>query len=288
MKLKNYLHFLRVNNYIKNVFIFFPFFFVLKFEKDLVLDTLNSFLFFCLLTSGIYILNDIFDIESDKLHPVKRNRPLAAGLISIKRGKQISLLLILISFIGIGLLNKASILYFSAYLSINLLYNFYLKKVAIVDVMVLGLGFVIRILVGSSVSDIPPSSWILAMTFLLSIFLGFSKRRADLLLPNQKANQRLNLKSYTEKGLNYLLVIISIIISVSYVFYTISDEVKQRWGSNYVFLTSVWVILGISRYLNVIFTKKEYYTPTSMISKDRILQLIVISWILTFFLIYWL
>ncbi len=288
MKFKNYLQLLRVNNYIKNVFIFAPLFFVLKFEKDLILDTFNSFLFFCLLTSGIYILNDIFDIESDKLHPVKRNRPLASGMISVKKGKQVAIGLVLISFLGIGLLNKASLPFFATYLVINLLYNFSLKKIPIVDVIVLGFGFVIRILVGSSVSDIPPSSWILVMTFLLSLFLGFSKRRADLLLPNQKANQRLNLKSYSEKGINYLLIIISIIISISYIFYVVSGEVKQRWNNNYVFLTSIWVILGMLRYLSVIFNKKEYYTPTTMITNDRVLQLIVISWILTFFLIYWL
>lgn len=283
-----YLRLFRVNNYVKNIFIFAPLFFVFQFDKTTVLSALYSFVLFSFLASSVYILNDIFDVKSDQKHPQKKYRPIAANHISIKKALWIAVILLLISIGGVLLLNHNVCYAFLSYLGINILYNLVFKKIPIIDVVVISLGFVIRIFIGSYSTNIPASQWILFMTFLLSLFLGFSKRRADVLLMLKTSDLKSNLKQYSKKGINLIVLVLGALICGSYLGYTLSAQVVERIGSTYVFITAFWVIAGIARYLKVIFTEQKYYSPTSVVIKDLFLQLIMLGWLVTFIIIFYL
>lgn len=284
--LKTYFKLFRVNNYIKNVFIFAPLFFVLKFDIETLLYTGVAFMLFNFLASSVYIMNDIFDLKSDRQHPIKRHRPIATNTISVNRATILSILLLAISLLGGYSLNRSTLIFFIGYVLMNVLYNLILKKIPILDVGVLAIGFVIRVMVGARVNHIPASSWILIMTFLLALFLGFSKRRADFLITEQIGYQYSNLKIYSLKTLQYIVIFIGIIICVSYFVYSISNEVAERWNSKFIVVTTIWVVLGIWRYLQIIFKAKEYHTPTSIVIKDLTLNLIMLAWGATFLIIY--
>jgi len=288
MKFKQVLRLFRVHNYIKNVFIFAPLFFVFQFDDATVFSAFYSFVLFSLLASGVYIGNDIFDVASDREHPKKKYRPIAAQQISIRVAGWIALLIILGSIAGAWFINPRVCYAFLWYLGINILYNVFLKKIPILDVVVISLGFLIRILIGSYATHIPASQWILFMTFLLSLFLGFSKRRADVLVMLEKGASKPNLKLYTQKGINTLILVLGGFICASYLGYTLSDQVVQRIGSTYVFVTAFWVTAGIVRYIKVIFTERDYYSPTSVVLKDHWLQFIMLAWVITFIIIFYL
>lgn len=282
---------LRVNNYVKNLFIFAPLFFDFQFDRVAVSMAIITFVLFCLLASGVYIFNDIFDLNADKKHPVKRWRPMASGLVSVKKGAIIGIVLIITSLLIALITNFKVFLTFLSYFVINAFYNLFLKKIPIVDVLVISSCFIIRIFSGSYATDIPASYWILIMTFLLSMFLGFSKRRADIILAknnqnNQNNQNKLNnIKIFSVTGINRILYVFVALICTTYIGYTISKEVVLRIGSSYVFLTSFFVVIGVLRYMHLIKSSKKYKDPTATVIDDWKLQSIIIMWILSFIIL---
>ena len=284
-RLKLYLKLFRVNSYVKNLFVFAPLFFSFQFDGHIILSAFIVFILFSLLASSVYIFNDIFDLESDKKHPVKKNRPLASGSISVKKGKVIAALLMIISLLTIIIVGHSLFYVFLSYLIINVFYNLHLKKVPVVDILIISFGFIIRILAGSYATNIPASYWILIMTFLLSMFLGFSKRRADIVLAKENGNGANNIKIFSLTSINRILIVFTVLICSTYFAYTISDEVVVRIGSEYVFLTNVFVILGILRYIQIIIKNKQYEDPTAIVVGDWKLQIIIFLWGLTFILL---
>lgn len=282
---KTYFRLLRVNSYVKNLFIFAPLFFNFQFDNSTIFKAFITFVLFCFLASSVYIFNDIFDQESDKKHPVKRNRPLASGAVSINRGKVIAALLMVISLLTVFVIDYGLFYIFSSYLVINILYNLYLKKVPVVDILVISFGFMIRIYAGSYTTDIPASYWILIMTFLLSMFLGFSKRRADIVLAKETGNGSKNIEIFTTTSINRILIAFTILICSTYITYTISGDVVARIGSKYVFLTNIFVILGVLRYVKLIRTSKQYKDPTTIVISDWKLQGIILLWALSFLIL---
>ncbi|MFD0862340.1 decaprenyl-phosphate phosphoribosyltransferase [Sungkyunkwania multivorans] len=282
----SYIHLFRVHQYVKNLFVFAPLFFVFDLSPDTIGKAMLAFLLFSLIASAVYIINDISDVYTDRAHPIKRFRPIASGAIAVPHALRITLFLLISGMIIAFLFDRDVFFVLSSYLVLNVLYTFWLKHVPVFDVLIIGLGFVLRILAGSYATDIAASNWILAMTFLLAIFLVFSKRRADLVLMQQEGqNSKKNLRLYSIKFLDSIMVFLGVVICVSYLFYTRDRLVIERYGNIWVLLTTPWVVFGVFRYLFFSRSHSEYIDPTSIILKDSWLQGIITGWIITFVVI---
>lgn len=285
MDLKLYIKLLRPHHYFKNVFIFAPAFFAFRFEWSIFKILFINFVLFSLMASAIYIINDIGDLEEDKQHPVKKYRPVASGKISVRSATFLSGILIIFSTIGSYLINIKFFYILIFYLFINLLYSFKLKHIAIIDLFIISIGFLLRIFAGSIPLDIHISKWIVINTFVLTLLIGFAKRRDDLILSGEGLKTRKNINDYTLEFLTYAVSVLSGVTIVIYILYTVSTEVIQRFHSEYLYLTSCWVILGIFYFLKIILVDKETSDPVEIFYKDLWIKLILIAWLLTFIIL---
>lgn len=273
----------RVHQYIKNLFIFMPLLFSFSYtDFDDNLNTLIAFILFSLLASSIYIFNDLMDVNEDKAHPKKKYRPLASGSVSTSSAKALILLLSLsslgISFVFNIELFAVMILYFA----LNIAYSLKLKHIAILDIFIIASGFVLRLFAGSAVTGIALSMWIILMTFLLAIFLALAKRRDDVLLSLDGQETRKNIDGYNLEFVNAAMVLMAGVVIMSYIQYTISRDVIERLDTNYLYLTSFFVILGIFRYMQITFVEQDSGSPTKVVIRDRFLKLTIFLWLVTF------
>jgi len=275
---------MRPQQYIKNLFIFLPLFFALKItDPALLINAVISFIAFSFTASAIYTFNDYQDIEEDRQHPKKKNRPLASGDISKSQAIVIMAVLGITGFSLMTILSLKSVGFMVTYVIINIAYSFYLKHVAILDVMIIAIGFVLRLFIGSTVTNIPLSMWIVAMTFLLALFMALAKRRDDVLIYLDTGKKmRKVIDGYNLQFLDTAMAIMASVVIVFYTIYTTSAEVVARVHSEYLYCTSLFVILGIMRYLQVTFVLKDSGSPTKIVLKDRFIQITLIGWILTF------
>jgi decaprenyl-phosphate phosphoribosyltransferase len=278
------LQLMRTHQYVKNFFIFLPLFFALKItESELLINAFIAFIAFSLTASAIYILNDYHDIEEDRQHPKKKNRPLASGAISRVQATVIMVVLFVASFSLIVPLSLPATVIVGIYVVMNIAYSLYLKHVAIIDVTVIAIGFVLRLFVGAAVTGIELSMWIVIMTFLLALFMALAKRRDDVLIYlNTGKKMRKVIDGYNLQFLDVAMAIMASVVIVAYTIYTTSAEVVERVHSQYLYLTALFVILGIMRYLQITFVQKESGSPTRIVLKDRFVQLTLIGWILSF------
>lgn len=289
--MKDIIKLLRVKQWVKNIFIFLPAFFGLKLlDIHTLINNGYAFISFCFLASSIYILNDILDKDADRKHPKKRERPIASGKISIKEAITVLVILLILSFIC-TLPIKSIELYIllSTYLITNILYTFWIKYIGIIDVFFIATGYVIRVLVGGVSGGIEINYWIIIMTFLLTLLLGFAKRRDDvILMQNNGERIRKSVDGYTLQFVDSVLGVTSAVTVVAYIMYTISEQTMQRYNSRYVYITSFFVLLGILRYLQITISFKKSGSPTEVLYKDRFLQLCILGWILCFAVIIYL
>ena len=275
---------MRPHQYIKNLFIFLPLFFALKITHiELLSNAFIAFIAFSLTASAIYTLNDYHDIEEDRLHPKKKYRPLASGSISKSQAIIIMSLLSIAGFVLMASLSLQAVAILATYVLMNIAYSFYLKHVAILDVTIIAIGFVLRLFVGSAVTGIPLSMWIVLMTFLLALFMALAKRRDDMLIYLDTGKKmRKVIDGYNLPFLDTAMSIMASVVIVAYVIYTSSPEVVERMNSDYLYLTGLFVILGVMRYLQVALVLKDSGSPTKIVLKDRFMQLTLIGWVLTF------
>lgn len=279
--MKNYLKLIRVEQYIKNAFVFAPLFFDSQFlNLDNLINVILAFLCFCTISSSVYIFNDYFDINEDKNHPQKRYRPLASGSISIQNGLVLMLILMISSITVSYLISIELFLVIISYLALNFLYSKWLKHIAILDVNIIAVGFILRIVAGSVVSDVVPSIWILLITYLLALFLGISKRRTDVILAENGNDVRKNIEGYNLIFIDVILGILASIIIVSYIFYCISPEVQLHYHSNLLYVSIIFVVNGIFRYLKLVFVDQSTYSPTKIVLHDRFIQFTILGWLL--------
>ncbi|MFY8181540.1 MAG: decaprenyl-phosphate phosphoribosyltransferase [Flavobacterium sp.] len=279
--MKNYLKLIRVEQYIKNAFVFAPLFFDSQFlNLDNLINVILAFLCFCTISSSVYIFNDYFDINEDKNHPQKRYRPLASGSISIKNGLVLMLILMISSITVSYLISVELFLVIISYLALNFLYSKWLKHIAILDVNIIAVGFILRIVAGSVVSDVVPSIWILLITYLLALFLGISKRRTDVILAENGNDVRKNIEGYNLIFIDVILGILASIIIVSYIFYCISPEVQLHYHSDLLYVSIIFVVNGIFRYLKLVFVDQSTYSPTKIVLNDRFIQFTILGWLL--------
>jgi len=281
--MNNYIRLLRPNNWIKNLIIFSPLFFAGEIHNILLLKySLLAFISFSLLASAVYILNDTIDIEHDRMHPIKKNRPLASGEISIIHA---SILGISLLILGLGLIYRISVngFYISLlYIGIMIGYCLLFRKIALLDIGIIALGFVIRLTIGSTVTGIPNSNWIIIMTFLLALFIALAKRRDDLLIPfliDDKIRESLN--GYNLSLVNSLITVLVPIIIVSYLLYCTADENMVRVGKN-LYITTIFVLCGFMRYLQLVYVNNLGGDPIKLLTKDKSMQLIMVIWLASF------
>lgn len=278
----------------KNGFIFLPMFFGGQLTSLYCWEqSLLAFLAFSFMASAIYCLNDLIDVKSDRQHPTKCKRPIASGAVKPWQAITVMLALMIVSvtltcFInGINRIHAVAIL--AMYACLNVAYCLKLKHLVIIDVFVIALGFVLRLIFGGKVCDIWLSPWIVSMTFLLSLFLAFAKRRDDyIILETTGIAPRRTVTRYNLEFLNQTLAILASITMVCYILYTVSPEVVARLGSQYVYVSAAFVLAGILRYLQVTIVDSQSGSPTKVIYKDHFIHTCFLGWLITFFSILYL
>jgi len=280
----NFLKLIRPHQYIKNLFIFLPLFFAGQVNNvELLIDALLAFTAFSLSASAIYILNDYHDIKEDQQHPKKKHRPLASGAISKKRAIGLMSLFFIAGVSLMGVISVKALMVLGAYISLNVAYSLLLKHIALLDVTIIAVGFVLRLFVGSMVTGISLSMWIVIMTFLLALFMALAKRRDDVLLfLNTGKKMRKVIDGYNIQLIDGAMMIMASVVIVSYLLYTTSVEVVQRLNSQYLYITALFVILGIMRYLQIAFVELDSGSPTSIVLKDRFMQITIFAWVLSY------
>lgn len=291
--MKTFLKLLRVKQWVKNLFVFIPLIFSGNlFSLDGLVKSAEVFVWFSLISSCVYIINDLRDRDADRLHPLKRLRPIASGKISARFAIVTAIILFILSIGGAiftfhGQLTVPAIIL--AYLVINLLYSFKLKNIAIVDVMIIAAGFVLRVLAGGVACGIWVSPWLVMMVFLLTLLVAFGKRRDDLIkMLSTGVTVRKSISNYNLTFIDQVLSILTGTVVVSYICYTLTPAVEERFGSPYVYLTSIFVIAAMLRYLQIVLVKEDSGKPTDIIYSDPFIQICGALWLLSFFLIiYW-
>lgn len=285
----NLLKLIRPHQWLKNVFVMIPMFFggSLLDPSD-IRASVVTFFAFSFIASSVYCFNDIIDVEADRRHPVKCKRPIASGAISVRSAWALMALMFLLSVGTVCLLDTYAHvinvgLVILVYYILNILYCSKLKQYAIVDVCIIAFGFVLRVLAGGFSTDIALSKWLVLMTFLLTLFLSFAKRRDDVLRMNDTGEPpRKNTIRYNTTFINQAITITASVTLVCYIMYTVSPEVVNRFHSDLLYLTSVFVLLGLLRYIQITVVDKRSGDPTKMMLRDRFTQCVVLLWALTF------
>lgn len=289
--MKNIVILLRPQQWLKNGFIFIPLFFDHKLMDWYCLcSAILAFFAYSFAASAIYCLNDLIDVEADRKHPKKCKRPIAAGVISKAQALLLVALCLGVAFAIASMLEGNAqwkvIGILGVYIVMNIAYCLKLKQMAIVDVFIIAVGFVLRIFVGGFATGVVLSQWIVLMTFLLALFLAFAKRRDDVVIyEDTGVLARKNVNRYNLPFMNQVIGVVSSITMVCYIMYTVDPEVIARMGSRYVYLTSVFVLAGIIRYLQLTIVDVKSGSPTKVLMKDRFVQCSIIGWIITFVLI---
>lgn len=290
----HYIRLLRPLQWLKNMFVFAPIFFSNNLLKwDLLWPTLVVFASFCLISSSIYCFNDLRDVEADRQHPKKCRRPIASGKVSVRGGYVMMMLCTIGAFALLPLTRSEATPYLyiieAAYWLMNIGYCIRLKQYAILDVTIIAVGFVMRVLVGGVATGIWISHWLVMMTFLVTLFLAFTKRNDDYRIFEQTGQKpRVSITGYNKTFINEATAIIASVTLVCYIMYTMSEEVIERMGSQKLYLTCIWVILGLLRYLQKMIVYGNSDSPTKSLVKDHFIQFCVLGWLASFFVIIYL
>ena len=285
---KHVITLLRPQQWLKNFFVFTPLFFDRHItDWHYAWPCIVAFLVFCLTASGIYCLNDIRDAEADSRHPVKRWRPVASGQVS----KGAAYVMMAVAWATAFALVAIFALYPLAstlllYIAMNIAYCLKLKQMALLDVLIIAMGFVMRIVAGSQASGIALSPWIVITTFLLALFLALAKRRDDVVIfQTSGIKVRKNVERYDLVFLNLAVAMVGSATIVCYMLYTISPDVVGRLGCPHLYATSIFVLAGILRYMQLAFASNKCGSPTRVLLHDCGLQLCVVGWIIVFAII---
>jgi 4-hydroxybenzoate polyprenyltransferase len=284
---------LRPHQWVKNLFVLAPMFFhrdlfkVIGGQTYLQMDVVGRAILatgvFCLLAGAVYTINDLVDVEADRIHPVKRYRPIASGAVPERMAKMLAVALVVVSlgiaYVVAPLFALVAFVYFAE----NLAYSFKLKKVAFLDVALIAFGFVLRVFAGGIATDVHVSGYLLACTALLALFLGFGKRRHELALENA-GKQRAALEAYTPASLNFALAVTGIATASVYVAYTLDGDTRAMFESNYLWLTAPFTVMGIVRFLMLVNGRAgrglRAESPTQEMLRDVPFVLNLVLWVI--------
>jgi decaprenyl-phosphate phosphoribosyltransferase len=277
----------RPHQWVKNVFVLAPIVFAKEmFSPFVVTRAASAFAVFCLLAGAVYAMNDIADREADRVHPVKRKRPIASGLVPVTWAYALSALLVVVSLGWSLSLGLAFALVAGVYFAQNVWYSFQLKHVAYVDVACIAAGFVLRVMGGGYATRIQVSSYLLVCTALLALFLGFGKRRHELAAAEVNAvAQRASLGAYSRRGLDLALGVTALATIATYVAYTLDAHTRTFFHSDQLWLSTGFVILGVLRFLHIVKNRPHAESPTQEMLRDGAFVGIVLGWVV---LVLWL
>lgn len=282
MGLPPILRLLRPKQWIKNGFVAAPLFFTPeKVDANSVIDVLAGVAVFCMAASAVYCLNDLRDAEGDRKHPVKKSRPIASGAISTAGAVALMAILLAGAFAVAAWRIPTVLWVVGVYFLLNIAYTMHLKHVAILDVLIVALGFVLRVEAGALIIDTTPSAWIIIVTGLLALFIALAKRRDDI-VRDLDAEHRKSLDGYTLAFLDGSLMAVLSTLLVSYLIFTTDQAVMGRLGSDQLYFTGPFVIAGVLRYLQLTVVYERSGSPTDLVYRDAGLQLSIAGWLATF------
>lgn len=274
---------LRPSQWLKNAVIFAALIFAQRFtEAAAVIRSAWAFVLFCGITGAVYLFNDLVDLPGDRVHPTKRLRPIASGQVPTGIAGGAAVVLAAVGLAGAWLLSPGFAGVCLAYLVLNVAYTLRLKRMVILDVMVIASGFLLRAVAGAVVLEVAISQWLILCASLLSLFLGFCKRRAELtVLEAGATSHRSILREYSFPFLDQMISVVTASTLVAYCLYTMDPQVQQKLGTHYLPVTVVFVLYGIFRYLYLVYQKDEGGSPTQTFYMDRPLLVDVALWALT-------
>lgn len=281
----------RPDQWLKNGIIFAPLVFAGELQvPGLLLRATIAAALFCLLSSAVYIFNDLIDRDKDRQHPMKKDRPLASGRIGAGPAVAVGVALALVGLAGSWWLNTPMLIAAGSFLVLNFLYSLALKEVVIVDAMSVGISFVIRAIAGALAVGVPASKWLLINTLLLALFLSFGKRRHELvLLEGDAASHRKILSRYSPYLLDQCIGVTTASVVVMYMLYSFSTEVSEKLGTENLFVTIPFVVYGVFRYLYLIHKEEKGGSPTKVMITDRPILIDILLWMLAVLIVlYWL
>lgn len=287
MVIKEIIKSLRPHQWTKNFFVFAPLIFSENvFNFPLILKSVLAFALFCMLSGAIYIWNDLRDIDEDKLHPAKSQRPLASGRLE-KTPAVVAFVFLCVLGLSLSfVLNLNFFLLALGYVLLQLAYSGWLKHVVILDVLLVAAGFLIRVIAGGVAIEVDISAWLLICTFLLALFIALSKRRHELIfLEKEASSHRPILKEYSPYLLDQMISVVTASTVIAYCLYTISEETIAKFGSSNLIFTVPFVLYGIFRYLYLIHQKCEGGSPESLLIKDKPFFFGILLWIVSAILI---
>lgn len=279
----DYIALLRPRHWIKNLLIFAPLIFSLGFNSEQLLSTLVVFVGFSVLASAVYIMNDLVDLQSDRVHPVKSSRPIAAGRVAPGAAAGLAAILLALALV-IGYYSSEKVLVvFSSYFVLNLIYTYRAKHIAIIDVMIVAFGFVLRVIAGALAIAVAPSQWILLFVFFFSLFLAFGKRKNEMtvLEGKQRTEHRRSITEYTDGFVSQMLSLTAGISLVFYALYTIDPETIARFGTDNLIYTTPIVVFGVFRYLFLLYNRQLGGDPVTLLTRDRGLLLSVALYVVS-------
>jgi 4-hydroxybenzoate polyprenyltransferase len=276
-----YIRLIRPKQWIKNLFVFAPLIFAKElFELPYLLLALKAFGAFCLVASAVYIVNDIADLEADRTHPEKKHRPLAAGTIPLTAGYIAAGLLLAGAAIVSFDMDYRFIFLLCLYFLLNLAYSFKLKEVVLLDVFIIAAGFMMRVVGGAYAIRVETSTWLVLCTLFISLFLGFAKRRSELMqTPDSSFAERKVLGRYRVSFLDQMLTISAAGTVISYALYTVAKRTMDLFGTDKLIYTTVFVIYGVFRYLYLIHTTTTTDKPTDVVTSDVPILVTAILWV---------
>lgn len=294
--MKSVLQILRPYQWVKNFFVFMPLFFGHQLMNvPLLINTIAAFFAFSFVASSIYCFNDIIDVEDDRRHVEKCHRPIASGKISVAMGYALIFVMLALS-IALSFALPYDVVSTTLplpyiiiiYWLMEMAYCIRLKRIAIIDLCILSMGFLLRIAAGGAATGILLSHWLIMMTFLLTLFLGFAKRRDDVLkFQKTKIPPRHNTKRYNLTFVNDATTVTGSVMLVCYIMYTVSPETIANFDNRHIYLTTIFVLLGVLRYMQLAVVDEKSGDPTKVLLRDPFTQVIVLGWAVAFlFIIY--
>ena len=273
---------MRPEQWIKNFFVFTALLFsknLLNLSKDI--DALVGFIIFCMITGYAYMINDLVDLEKDKLHPTKSQRPIASGRLNKTTAIKITTIICLVSLSFAFYINSFFGIIVLTYFLLNIGYSIYLKNIVIIDVVTIASGFVLRVLGGAVIISVTSSQWLILCTILLSLFLGFSKRRHELvLLEDNATGHRKVLEHYSPYFLDQMISVVTASTVICYALYTMSKDTIEKLGTSKLIYTIPFVLYGIFRYLYLVHQKEKGGSPTEVVFTDKPMIINISLWVI--------
>ena len=285
--MKYYILALRPRQWTKNFILFAGIIFSQNFFiAELILKTVFAFIAFCLLASSVYLFNDLRDIESDRLHPIKQHRPIACGKVKPASAIVLAVLLAAVSLTAAAFLDEEFFYLCIGYFVGMLFYSYFLKHVVILDIMIIAAGFVVRAIAGAAVIDVTISSWLLVCTTFIALFLVIAKRRHEVILLGEEAKEhRQSLEEYGDRFLDQMIAIVTTATMMGYILYTVDAVTIAKFGTSNLIYTAPFVLFGIFRYLYLVYQKNKGDRPEQVLLDDPPLLIAIFLWIITAILI---